>query len=295
MRAERDDTTESEVTRLVAELVPGGLPVRSDATLAELGLDSLGVADLALGLEDRFGIRLADAPMSELRTIADVISAATRSAPGSPQIPPRIPLGIGRLQAWSKAVAGPAFFWHARLHVQGVEHMPATGPVVVACNHRSFLDIPLLVIATPRPIVFMAKRELYKNRAFGRVLHELGGFPVRREIADLRAVDVGLAVLERGEALGVYPEGTRNYGRDLLPFLRGAAWLALATGAPIVPCGIVGTERMRPGVRKVLRRRARITFGAPISPGREQNPLARREKARLITDQLFGDISALVR
>ena len=141
----------------------------------------------------------------------------------------------------------------------------------------------------------MAKRELYKNRAFGRLLHELGGFPVRREIADLRAVDVGLAVLERGDVLGVYPEGTRNYGRDLLPFLRGAAWLSLVTGAPIVPCGIVGTERMPPGHRKLLRRRARVAFGTPIDQGPEPDALARRKKTVSITDRLFGAIAALAR
>ena len=290
MRAKRDDATGSAVTRLIADLVPDDRAVRPDATLAELGLDSLGMADLALWLEERFGARLSDVPDMELRTVSDVVSAAT----GAAAVGPRVPAGIGRIQPWSKLAAGPVFAWHTRLEVRGQEHMPPTSPVVLACNHRSFLDIPLLVIASPRPIVFMAKRELYKNRAFGRLLHELGGFPVRREIADLRAVDVGLAVLERGDVLGVYPEGTRNYGRDLLPFLRGAAWLSLVTGAPIVPCGIVGTERMPPGLRKLLRRSVRIAFGPPIDQGREPDALARRKKAVSITDQLFEAISALI-
>jgi len=291
MRAKRGDATGAEVTRLIAGLIPDDRAVRPEATLAELGLDSLGMADLALWLEERFGVRLSDVPDMELRTVADVVSAAG----GGVAAGPRVPAGLGRIQPWSKGVAGPVFAWHTRLEVRGQENMPPTGPVVLACNHRSFLDIPLLVIASPRPIVFMAKRELYKNRAFGRLLHELGGFPVRREIADLRAVDVGLAVLERGDVLGVYPEGTRNYGRDLLPFLRGAAWLSLVTGAPIVPCGIVGTERMPPGHRKLLRRRARVAFGTPIDQGPEPDALARRKKAVSITDRLFGAIAALAR
>ena len=291
MRAKRGDATGAEVTRLIAGLIPDDRAVRPEATLAELGLDSLGMADLALWLEERFGVRLSDVPDTELRTVADVVSAAG----GGVAAGPRVPAGLGRIQPWSKGVAGPVFAWHTRLEVRGQENMPPTGPVVLACNHRSFLDIPLLVIASPRPIVFMAKRELYKNRAFGRLLHELGGFPVRREIADLRAVDVGLAVLERGDVLGVYPEGTRNYGRDLLPFLRGAAWLSLVTGAPIVPCGIVGTERMPPGHRKLLRRRARVAFGTPIDQGPEPDAVARRKKAVSITDRLFGAIAALAR
>jgi 1-acyl-sn-glycerol-3-phosphate acyltransferase len=251
----------------------------------------LAVADLAVALEERWGVRLADVAPSDLRTVRDVIEAARSSKP----TPPRIPPGIGRLQPWSKRIAGPMFAWYGRLHVKGAEHMPPTGPVVLACNHRSFLDIPLLVIASPRPIVFMAKRELYKNWLFGHVLHELGGFPVRREVADLRAVDVGLAVLGRAEVLGVYPEGTRNYGRDLLPFLRGAAWLALLTGAPIVPCGIVGTERRPGGVGKVLRRRVRVNFGPAITPGREPDPRVRREKAGSITRELFTAVETLAR
>ena len=291
MRAEQDGTIESVVGQLIAELVPGHERARPETSLADLGVDSLAMADLAIGVEERLGVRLADGDIAELRTVADVVSAASRSAVPGPRIPP----GIGRLQPWSKRAGGTLFTWYTNLRVRGTEHMPATGPVVLACNHRSFLDIPLLVIVSPRPIVFMAKRELYKNRAFGRVLHELGGFPVRREIADLRAVDVGLAVLEDGEVLGVYPEGTRNYGGGLLPFLRGAAWLALETGAPIVPCGIVGTERMAPGPRKLLRRRALISFGPPIELGRERDPVARRERTGPVTDQLYAAISSLLR
>ena len=277
MRAKRGDAAGAEVTRLIAGLIPDDRAVRPEATLAELGLDSLGMADLALWLEERFGVRLSDVPDMELRTVADVVSAAG----GGVAAGPRVPAGLGRIQPWSKGAAGPVFAWHTRLEVRGQENMPPTGPVVLACNHPSFLDIPLLVIASPR--------------AFGRLLHELGGFPVRREIADLRAVDVGLAVLERGDVLGVYPEGTRNYGRDLLPFLRGAAWLSLVTGAPIVPCGIVGTERMPPGHRKLLRRRARVAFGTPIDQGPEPDALARRKKTVSITDRLFGAIAALAR
>jgi len=291
MRAERDSTVESEVTKLVAQLARGRKDdLGPDAQLADLGLDSLAVADLAVALEERFGVRLADADATGLRSVGDVVSALAESA--EPR--PRIPVGIGRLQRTSKAVAGPILKWQARLRVRGTENVPGAGPVVLAANHRSFLDIPLLVVASPRPIVFMAKQELFRNVFFGRLLHELGGFPVRREIADLRAIDVGLAVLERGDLLGVYPEGTRNYGQDLLPFLKGAAWLGLKTGVPIVPCGIVGTERRRPGAGKPLRRHVRISFGPPIHVERETDALARQERADAITGELRRAITPLL-
>src|SRR5439155_21113624 len=112
---------------------------------------------------------------------------------------------------------------------------------IVAANHRSMWDIPMLVVACPRRIVFMAKRELYKNVLLNRLWLELGGFPVRRQIADLKAIDNALEVLDRGLALGLYPEGTRSFTGEMLPFLKGAAWLALRTGTPIVPCAITGT------------------------------------------------------
>ena len=83
-------------------------------------------------------------------------------------------------------------------------------------------------------MIFMAKQELYRNWVLRRLWLELGGFPVRREIADLKAIDNSLDVLHQGLALGIYPEGTRSFTGDMLPFLKGAAWLALRTGTPMV-------------------------------------------------------------
>jgi 1-acyl-sn-glycerol-3-phosphate acyltransferase len=158
------------------------------------------------------------------------------------------------------------------------------------------LDVPLLVLACPRPMVFMGKRELFGDPFRKWALHTMGGFPVRREIADIRAIDVALAVLERGEVLGMYPEGTRSRNVQMLPFLKGAAWLALRTGAPIVPCGITGTERDRPpGASPPLRKRVRIAFGPPIRIEREDDPETRRKKAGDVTDELLQAITALLR
>jgi 1-acyl-sn-glycerol-3-phosphate acyltransferase len=282
---------EEQVADLCGSLAPnGGATEPSPAsTLAELGFDSLACADLAAGLEDRFGVRLADADVGAIRTVADVAEAVRRRARAMDRIPP----GIGRLQGTVKFLAGWAFRWQSRLRVEGADHLPADGPVVIAANHRSMLDIPLLVMASPRPVIFMAKRELWKFGALGWAWHEMGGFPVRREIADVRAIDIGLAVLERGEVLGLYPEGRRSKNGEMLPFLSGAGWMALKVGAPIVPCGISGTERL-PRARRTLRKQVRVAFGPPIPVEREGDNALRRKRAEELTGGLLEEITKLL-
>jgi 1-acyl-sn-glycerol-3-phosphate acyltransferase len=293
MRAERrrEASIEDAVASLCAELrSETGPPPTPDATLVDLGLDSLASADLAVALEDRFGVRLADANVTGHSTVAEVAGTVrTEMIKGS-----RIPEGIGRHQRVGKAVAGPPIRWLLRMQVTGAEHVPSTGPVILAANHRSFWDIPVHVLASPRPIVFMAKQELYKGPITGWLWSSLGGFPVRRETADIRAIDTALALLERGEVVGVYPEGTRSRTGEMLPFLKGAAWLALRTGAPIVPCGLKGTERKGRGRRGQIRRKVRVAFGAPIVVVAETDVRARREKADAITDGLLEAIRTLL-
>ena len=213
---------------------------------------------------------------------------------------PRIPPGLGRFQDLARAIGGWAFRWHAGLRVFGREHVPRSGPLILAANHRSMLDIPLLVLASPRRVHFMAKSVIFRGPISTRFFQGLGGFRVRREIVDVRAMDVALAILERGDVLGIYPEGTRSRTGEMKEFLGGTAWLALKTGAPIVPCGIVGTEmgtRAKGFLGRLglppLRRRVRITFGPPILVERDLSPGARKEKAPAITGRLLGEIVRL--
>jgi len=292
MEAERDTAVDRAVLELADEVGAGVRPRSLDVSLADLGLDSLGCADLALAVEERFRIRLVDSDVLEFRTLADVAAAVERRSG------PRVgyPEGIGRSVGFARKVAGPAIRWWFHMRITGTEHVPPDGPVIVAANHRSMWDIPVLAIACPRRIVFMAKMELYKNRFLERLWFELGGFPVRREIADLRAIDTSMAVLDRGLALGLYPEGTRSFTGEMLPFLRGAAWLALKTGAPIVPCGITGTSRpARPGKpRPRSRRPVSVAFGPAMRVAAEPDPLARREKAEALTGRLLDEVSSLL-
>ncbi|HEV8421054.1 MAG TPA: 1-acyl-sn-glycerol-3-phosphate acyltransferase [Actinomycetota bacterium] len=293
MRAERrrGASVEDVVAGLVAELRPvAGTDPSPDARLMDLGLDSLACADVAVALEHRFGVRLADNDVTGHSTIAEVAATVRREMPAGR----RIPVGLGRHQRLGKMVAGPVLRWLLRMQVTGIEHVPSTGPVILAANHRSFWDIPVHVIASPRPIAFMAKQELYKGPITRWLWRSLGGFPVRRETADIRAIDTALALLERGDVVGVYPEGTRSRTGEMLPFLKGAAWLALRTGAPIVPCGLKGTERRRGGKRRGLRRRVRVSFGPSIHVNGEPDARVRREKADALTDQLLLAIQELL-
>lgn len=282
---------EDEVAGLVAELQPAAVAAATpDARLVDLGLDSLACADLAGALEQRFNVRLADNDVTGHSTVAEVAATVRREMPAGA----RIPEGIGRHQQVGKALGGPLIRWFLRMRVTGTEHVPPTGPVILAANHRSFWDIPVHVVASPRPIVFMAKEELYKGPVTRWMWRSLGGFPVRRDTADIRAVDTALALLEQGQVVGVYPEGTRSRTGQMLPFLKGAAWLALRTGAPIVPCGLKGTERRRQGERRRLRRRVFVAFGPPIAVEAEPDTHARREKADALTDQLLEAIRSLL-
>lgn len=205
-----------------------------------------------------------------------------------------VPASLGRFQSTAKALAGWAFTLLFRLDVDGAAHVPSAGPLIIAANHRSMLDVPLLVVASPRRVTFMAKRNLFRGRFWTALFHGLGGFPVEAGTGDRGALDMGMAVLDAGAVLGVFPEGTRSFRGPMGPFLNGTAWLALRSGAPIVPCAIVGTERPAgEGWRRWLRlRRVRISFGSPIGVGAPDGPV-RREAVAVLTESVRSAVASL--
>jgi 1-acyl-sn-glycerol-3-phosphate acyltransferase len=289
MAADPAEDLERFVLRTCADLAPPGAPTPSlDATPAELGMDSLACADLAVALEDRYGIRLGDGDLTSESPLQDVVRFAREGRPfGTP-----LPGGLGIAQGATAAAIGWAVRRYLALEVCGREHIPAEGPVILAANHASAWDIPIHVIASSRPIVFMAKEELYRGPLASGLWRVLGGFSVRRDRADLRAIERAVEVLAQGRGLGIYPEGTRVRNGDLGPFLPGAAWLALLTGAPIVPAGLSGTDRSRAGARSG--RHVRAAFGAPISVDVERDPVLRRKRADELTDELRRAIRGLL-
>jgi 1-acyl-sn-glycerol-3-phosphate acyltransferase len=264
-------------------------PTSPDDRLVDLGMDSLAVADVALAIEEQLGVRLQAVEEGAVYTVGDIVRAIEHPVPAGPRVPKR----FGTWRGWVRPLGGAVIRPYTALEVIGAERVPPDGALILAPNHRSMLDIPVLVVAAPRKVTFMAKQELYGNAGLSMLWRKLGGFPVRREIADLRAMDTALALLDRGEAVAVYPEGTRNRGggKPLLPFLQGAAWLALRTGVSIVPCGVRGT-----GVKAPLwkRRHVRVAFGAPIAVDVEEDLGIRRKKQEVITDELAAAVAGLL-
>ena len=223
-----------------------------------------------------------------------VVDSAHMDATGETALPGDPLEGIGPLQGFARATAGPFLRRYFRMEVEGAEHMPPEGPLVLVANHESMWDIPLLVVASPRPIVFMAKQGVY-NSPFNRwFFTRLGGFPVRLGGRDPAAVRKARAVVRAGRVLGIYPEGTRVRAGELGPFRSGAARIALGEGVPIMPAAMRGTGEIWPkGARYPRPARVRVRFGAPIHVERIAGPAARRERARTLTEELRAQIESL--
>lgn len=157
--------------------------------------------------------------------------------------------GVNPIVYWTfRAFAQPAMRLLFRARRTGREHIP-DGKVILAANHRSFLDPFIIGTCVRRPIYFVAKQELFKNRFFGWFLNCMGAFPIRRGESDAESLATALALLERGEAVVIFPEGTRQRSGPLRRPRRGVGRLALESGAPVVPIAIKGTERARRGWR----------------------------------------------
>jgi 1-acyl-sn-glycerol-3-phosphate acyltransferase len=164
------------------------------------------------------------------------------------------------------------------LTATGTEHIPRKGPVVIAPNHKSFWDAFFIAAVVRRRLHFMGKAELFQGWR-GRLFIALGGFPVLRGSSDAEAIETSRAILERGDVLALFPEGTRVPDPEKLGVpRRGATRLAIETGAVIVPTAITGTEKRR----WHLPRRVRIAFGEPI-PVTDLSPTP--EHAGLLLDQ----------
>ena len=144
-----------------------------------------------------------------------------------------------------------------RLRVVGAQHVPRTGGLLVVANHISNLDPPILGVALPRPVSYMAKKELFALPVLGPILPRVNAFPVDREAGGTAALRASLRMLKAGRCVGIFPEGGRNVHGDKQE-KAGAAFLARASGVPVVPAAIVGTGALRPLGRVT------VVFGAPF-------------------------------
>ena len=173
-------------------------------------------------------------------------------------------LALVRLYRFLQLTVGPAVRLLWRMRVEGAEHMP-DGAVVLVSNHESVLDPFILGAAFPRRLRFLAKDELWRSRLVGRVLDLCGMIRVARGRGDRGAVAAGAQALAAGDVVAVFPQGTALPYRSR-PWLRGAARLALTTGAPALPVAIVNSERaIRPRKLKLGFPRVLVLVGNPIA------------------------------
>ena len=160
-----------------------------------------------------------------------------------------------------------AFLFTGGISCRNAENVPREGGVIICPIHLSALDPPALACTMRhRRLLAMAKEELWKNKLFGWIIRQIGAFPIRRGEGDREAIRYAQLLLEDGNALLMFPEGTRGSGRILQAFASGPMIMAKKTGLPVVPVGIAGTQRLMPkdGV-KAARQRITVNYGRPFT------------------------------
>ncbi len=172
--------------------------------------------------------------------------------------------GVNPVIYWIvRALFVPFFLVYLRLQRVGREHLPRSGPLLLAANHRSFLDPFVIGTLVRRPVYYMAKRELFEKRWQAWLLNALGAFPVDRGAGDGDAMRTARAILARGDCVVVFPEGTRVRRGPLGDPRRGIGRLALETGAPVAPVAVIGSDAVRRGWR-IRPRKVRLRVGRPL-------------------------------
>ena len=193
--------------------------------------------------------------------------------------------GVNPVIYWlARAVLQPFFLVYFRMKRIGMEHIPADGPLIIASNHRSFMDPWVIGMMLRRPVYYVAKTELFHHRFTAWILSSLGAFPVDRGGGDRDAMDAARRILERGDVVVIFPEGTRTRPGALGAPKRGVGRLALETGAPVVPVALIGTEAVRRGWR-IRPHKVRIRAGRPLRFPKVDNPSP--ALARAVTERIW--------
>lgn len=173
-----------------------------------------------------------------------------------------------------------------RWRVKGRENIPHSGPVILCCNHIGNFDPPLLGSGIERPVRFMAKEELFRIPVLSFLLKKFGTFPVKRGAGDRNAIRTTLKLLEEGEVLGIFPEGTRSRTGELGQGLSGSAMFALKSQAAVVPVAIIGPwQFMKP---------ITIIYGKPIDMTAIREKKADSETLREATDLIMASIKQII-
>lgn len=223
-------------------------------------------------------------------------------APEPVEEAPREPASrMGATYAIGRGIITPLARVIYRPHIEGKSNVPMSGPVIFASNHLSFIDSIAIPVAAPRPVHFLAKSTYFDGTGFSgwasrTFFTSTGAIPVKRGAgqAALDALDQQRQLLDQGSAVALYPEGTRSTDGRLYKGRTGVAFLALQTGALVVPVGLIGTDRVMPVGAKMpsLRHRITVRFGEPIDVshhGTASSGKARRQA----TDEIMAAIHAL--
>ncbi|HWM72636.1 MAG TPA: lysophospholipid acyltransferase family protein [Nocardioides sp.] len=185
--------------------------------------------------------------------------------------------------------------------VRGLDRVPSKGGVLLASNHLSFVDSVVIPVVVPRKVVFLAKSDYFTGSGVKGALSRgwfegLGMLPVDRDDskAALASLDTALEVLGRGDAFGIYPEGSRSRDGRLYRGRTGVAHLALTAGVPVVPVGLIGTEKLQPvGARLPRLAKVSVTFGEPIQVAGEYDEMPLGRARRELTDRIMAGIQEL--
>ncbi|MFQ6016331.1 MAG: lysophospholipid acyltransferase family protein [Anaerolineae bacterium] len=183
----------------------------------------------------------------------------------------------------------------ARLEVTGLENVPDGGPLIVAINHLAHLDAPLVFALMPWPMEGIALSDLYQVPVTGQLLRLYGVIPVHRDQFDREVIRRALAVLAEGKVLLLAPEARMSLTGALEKARHGAAYLALRSGAPVLPVAVTGTEKAPTELKRLRRPRLTVSIGQPFSLSSLQSKgVARRQQLAEATDQIMYRIAALL-
>lgn len=183
---------------------------------------------------------------------------------------------------------------YTRARVVGGHNIPKTGAFLLAPIHRSNIDTPLAAAVTRRRLRFMGKDSIWKFAPIGWIISALGAFPVTRGTADREALKRCISVLESGEPLVLFPEGTRQSGPVVHPLFDGAAYVAVKAGVPIIPVGIGGSEGVMPkGSKMIYPRKCVIVVGEPIMVPKDETGKVPRSAVKELTEALSRDLQRL--
>ncbi len=180
-----------------------------------------------------------------------------------------------------------------RWQIKGRDNIPSQGALLIVANHLHLVDSPLLVVSLGRRVIFMAKKELFQSRVVGYFIGGFGAFSVHRRRLDKKALRQVHQLLADGQALVVFPEGTRSKNAQLQHAFPGAALIASRSGVPILPVGITGTEKIR-GVAWILHRpRITVNIGHPFYLPSVNSKLTKVELAEF-TNSIMVHIAELL-